>query len=335
MKLFYKYIFISLVIILAFSACKKAVSDEFVSYSNNSLNDTSWAVNGYSFTNLNRTIFADVVKNTSIIDSFNYTTESKLSFGDSLQITFPAYSCTYINGSPITNTSTKIRAEITILKKKGDFVKYANPTTNIFSLLQASNYCDIKLTKDGQEVTIAPNTKIKIKLKDTTASSDMRFFTENIIKYFKDSLLAWSPSSDGKIDIWKDNNGGSTTKTLGYEFSTNRIRWFGAARYADSNIIKSKLNVFLSPNFTNKNTSIFVVLKNSKTVINLLADANNKTFFTYNIPTNTEFTLISVSKINGDYYLDSRVIKSANANPIGLLPIKKSLAFITDFIDKL
>lgn len=335
MKQYLKQIIVLLAVISALSACTKAISDEFVSYTNNQLNDTSWANNGYNSTTLNRNIFAEATRNTSIVDSFNYTIESKLSFGDSIQITFPAYSCTNINGSPITNSNTKIKAEITVLKKKGDFVKYANPTTNIFSLLQASSYCDIKLTKDGQEITIAPNSKVKIKLKDSIASSDMRFFTGNAIKYFKDSLLAWSPSNEGKVDIWRDNNGSNASKILGYEFTTNRIRWFGAAHYADSNVAKSKLNVILPPNFTNKNTAVFAVLKNSKTIINLLGDVSSKTFFTYNIPVNAEFTLVSVSKINGDYYLDSRVIKNVSANPISLSPYKKMLLFILEFIDKI
>ncbi len=333
MKQFFKYIIVSLAMLSAFSACNKAISDEFVSYPNNQLNDTVWANTGYNATALNKIIFPEITRSTGIVDSFNCLIESKLLFGDSIQIIFPANGCINANGSPITTNSSKIKAEITVLKKKGDFIKYANPTTNIFSLLQASSYCDIKLTKDGQEVNLAPNSQVKIKLKDSTASSDMRFFTGNAIKYFKDSLFAWSPSNDGKVDIWKDNS--SAGKILGYEFTTSRIRWFGAAHYADSNVAKSKLNVILPPNFTNKNTIVFAVLKNSKTVISLLGDASSKTFFTYNIPVNTEFTLVSVSKINGDYYFENRVIKSVSANPVSLAPYKKTLPSILEIIDKL
>lgn len=335
MKQFFKHILIILAATTAFCACNKAVSDEFVSYTNNPLNDTSWSNSAFTSTVLNKIIFPEITKGTSVLDSFDCLNEGKLNFGDSLQVVIPANSCTNGNGSPITGNSSKIKAEIIWLKKKGDFVKYAAPTTNVFSLLEAANYCDIKLTKDGQEIALAPNSQIKIRLKDSTANGNMKFFAGNAIKYFKDSVFAWSPSNDGKVDLWKDNSNGSGSRILGYEFTTNRIRWFGAANYADSNVAKTKINVILPPNYTNKNTIVFAVLKNTKTVISLLSNLENKTFFTLNIPVNAEFTLVAVSRINGDYYFDNRVIKTASANPIGLTPYKKTLPSILEIIDKL
>lgn len=335
MNQFLKHILTAFVAAVALSACNKAVSDEFVSYTNNPLNDTTWTTNSYTSAVLNRIIFPEITKGTSVADSFDCLNEGKLNFGDSLQVVIPANSCTNGNGSPITGNSSKIKAEIIWLKKKGDFVKYAAPTTNVFSLLEAANYCDIKLTKDGQEVALAPNSQIKIRFKDSTANSNMKFFAGNAIKYFKDSVFAWSPSSDGKVDLWKDNSNGSGSRILGYEFTTNRIRWFGAAKYADSSAPKTKINVILPPNFTNKNTVVFAILKNTKTIVSLLGNMENKTFFTLNIPVNTEFTLVAVSRINGDYYFDNRVIKAASANPITLTPYKKTLPSILEIIDKL
>jgi hypothetical protein len=331
MKLFLKYILVSLTVIIAFCACNKAISDEFVSYANNPLNDTTWSNVAYTPTTLNRIIFPEITKGATVVDSFDCAGDSKLIFGDSLQILIPANSCITLNGSPITSNGSKIIAEISWLKKKGDFVKYATPTTNVFSLLEASNYCDIRLSKDGQEVVIAPNAQVKIRCKDTTANSKMKFFTGNAIQYSKDSLFAWSPSNDGKIALLQDNS----SKIWGYEFTTNRIRWFGAANYADSSAAKTKINVILPPNFTNKNTVVYAVLKNTQTIISLLSNADNRTFFTLNIPVTAEFTLVAVSKINDDYYFDSRIIKNASANPIGLLPNKKPLPDILEIIDKL
>ncbi|MFC4230468.1 hypothetical protein ACFOW1_01100 [Parasediminibacterium paludis] len=332
MKPFLKYIVVSLTVVIAFCACNKAISDEFVSYANNPLNDTTWSNVAYTSTVLNKIIFPEITKGTTVIDSFDCLGDSKLIFGDSLQILVPANSCMTINGSPITNNGSKITAEISWLKNKGDFIKYAMPTTNVFSLLEASNYCDIRLTKDGQEVAIVPNAQVKIRCKDTTANSNMKFFVGNAIQYARDSVFAWSPSSDGKIALLQDN---STGKIWGYEFTTSRIRWFGAANYADSSVPKTKLNIILPPNFTNKNTVVYAVLKNTQTIISLLSNPDNRTFFTLNIPVNTEFTLVAVSKINDDYYFDSRIIKNASANPIGLLPYKKPLPDILEIINKL
>jgi len=335
MKQFFKYLLATFAIVSTLSACNKAVQDEFVSYNDNALNDTVWNNSGYNANSLNKIIIPDATRSTTIVDSFDCLSECKLTFGDSIQIIFPANSYTDANGNPITNNTSKIKAEIILLNQKGDFVKYATPTTNIFTLLEASNFCDIKLIKDSKEVNLAPNSQVKVRIKDSTANNNMKFFTGNSVKYFKDSVFAWTPSSDGKVALWLDNSNGGGGKTLGYEFTTSRIRWFGAATFADSSAAKTKLNVILPPNFTNKNTVVFAVLKNSKTIISLLSNPENKTFFTYNIPVNTEFTLISVSKIDGNYYFDSRVIKNANANPVSLSPYKKTLAFILELIGKL
>lgn len=333
MKHFLKYILVAIIITGTFSACKKAISDEFVSYPDNALNDTVWATSGYNTSALNRIIFPEITKTTLIVDSFNCFSEGKLNFGDSLQITFPANACIYLNGTPITNGATKVKAEITLLNKRGDFIKYGAPTTNVFSLLEASNYCDIKLTKDGKEIMLTSSSTVKIKIKDSTAKGDMKLFAGNTIKFFKDSLFSWSPSNDGSVTLWKDNSG--VGKVLGYEFITSRIRWFGAAYYTDSTLAKTRLNVILPPNYTNKNTAVFAVLKNKKTIINLLGEPNTKTFFTYNLPINTEFTLVAISKINGDYYLESKIIKAANANPVSLAPYKRTYNQILEFLEKL
>ena len=321
--------------IASFTACSKAVSEDFISYQNNPLNDTAWTNNGYNAAALNSIIFPEITRNTTVVDSFNCFTDSKLSFGDSIIVSFPANAFSTLNGAPITNGNSKVKAEITVLKKRGDFIKYGAPTTNIFSLLEAGNYCDVKLTRDGQEIMLSAGSQATIKIKDSTASTNMKLFSGNIVKYNKDTLLSWSPSTNGKINLWLDNSAPYSSKIFGYEFTTNSIRWFGAASYVDSSQAKTRLNVILPSNYTNKNTIVFTALKMQKTVISLLNDPTTKTFFSYNIPLNAEFTLVAISKINADYYLDYRVIKAANPNPVSLAPSKKTFSQVLSFLDNL
>ncbi len=314
-----------------FAACNKAVSDDdFVSYQNNALNDTSWSAVGNSALTINKLMLPDNTKN-NIVDSFNNLIDNTLNYGDSLQIMFPANACNNSNGIPITS-SGKVRIEITVLKKRGDFVKYATPTTNILSLLEAGTYCDIKLTKNGQDVTVNPSSQVQIKIKDSTANSYMQFFTGNAIKYNNDSIFSWAPSQYGQVSIWKDN---TSNKVLGYQFNTSNIRWFGAAYYTDSSMALTRVNVTLPPNYTNKNTAVFAVFKAKKTITNFFSDASTKSFFTLNIPVNADATLVTVTKINDDYYLGNKAINITNANPINILPEKKTLPQILAFLAQL
>lgn len=322
---------------VAFTSCQKESSDEFVVYANNAMNDTVWASNGTSFSSLNKIIIPELTTG-SIVDSFNCSVDNTLIFGDSLQAFFGASSCINANGTTITGGG-KIKIEINLLKKKSDFIKYASPTTSVVALLEAGNYIDIKLSRDGQEVFLNPNSQAKIRIKDTAINNDMKFFTGSTIKYNADSIFSWSLAPNiGKVGIWKDNVavGGSTSaKNLGYEFTTNRLRWIGCAYFADSLQAKTRVNVTLPLNYTNKNTAVFAVFKSKKTVINLLNDAITKTFFALNIPINTEVTLVSLTKINNDYYLGSKTAKVTNSDPITVLPEKKTLTQIIEFLEKL
>jgi hypothetical protein len=333
MKQFSTYIILAIITITSFTACNKAISDEFVSYPNNPLNDTAWTTGGNNALANNKLQLPEMARNIAI-DSFDYTIENKISFGDSIQIYFPANACSNINGAPITS-SGKVKIEIILLKKRGDFVKNAAATTNVLALLEAGIYCDIKLTKNGQEVLLNPNNQVKIKVKDSTANNDMKFFIGNPIKYYKDSIFSWAPSQDGQVSIWKDNNGSSASKTIGYELTTKRIRWFGTSKYADSTAAKTRLNVTLPPNYTNKNTTVFAVLKTKNTVASFFSDAATKSFFTLNMPVSAEVTLVSISNINNSYYLGNQSFRVTNANPVNMLPEKKTLVQILDFLDKL
>jgi hypothetical protein len=316
-------------VVLTITACTKATSDQFVSYTNNPLNDTVWSSNGTNISAITQIIIPDIAKN-NITDSFNSLVDNTLTFGDSLQVVIPANACTNANGTAIT-TSAKIKMDITLLRKKGDFIKHVSPTTNVISLLEAGNYVDIKLSRDGQEIKLDANNPIKIRVKDIAANSNMKFFSGAFIKYYQDTIFSWSPSFEGKVDIWKS----STPTPLGYEFTTNKLRWIGCSYFFDSLQPKTRLNVVLPSNHTNKNTALFLVLKNKKTVVSLLNHAATKTFFTHNIPVGTEATLVSLTKINANYYLGSKAIKVTNGDVLNILPEKKTLEQIVAYLNSL
>ena len=317
--------------IAAITSCTKESSDEFVTYTNNPINDTVWANSDNNNASLYKIIIPQLITPT-VVDSFNCLVDNTLTFGDSLQVFFGASSCTNGNGTTITSGG-KIKIEINLLKQKGDFIKYGLSTTNVFSLLEAGNLIDIKLSQDGQEIFLHPNSQIKVKIKDSIFNNNMKFFAGSFIKYNKDTVFAWLPSVDGKVSIWKDNT--VANKSLGYEIATNKLRWIGTAYYTDSLQAKTRLNVTLPLNYTNKNTAVFAVFKNKKTVINLLGDASTKTFYTLNIPVNTEVTLVSVTKIENNFYLGTKAVKVINGDAFSLLPEKKTTAQIAEFLEKL
>ena len=329
MKKFTQNIMWLWVVVVTITACTKETSDQFVSYNNNALNDTVWSSNGTNFSAITKIIIPYNI-NDNITDSFNSLVDNTLTFGDSVQVVIPANSCTNAIGNAITS-SGKIQIDITLLRKKGDFIKFASPTTYLTSLLEAGDYLNIKLSKAGQDIKLATNNPIKIRVKDIVTSSNMKFFGGTFIKFNQDTIFSWLPSFDGKVEIWAS----STSTPLGYEFTTNKLGWIGCSFFSDSIQPKTRLNVVLPSNYTNKNTAVFVVFKNKKTVVNLLNDAVTKTFFTYNIPVGIDATLISLTKINSNYYLGSKDIKVTNGDVLNILPEKKTLEQIIAYLNSL
>lgn len=316
-------------VVLSVTACTKATSDQFVSYTNNPLNDTVWSSNGTNFYNITKIIIPDVVKD-NITDSFNSLVNNTITIGDSLEVVILAKTCTNANGAPIT-TNAKIKIDITLLKSKGDFIRYSSPTTNITNLLESGVYLNIKLSREGQDIKLAINSTIKIRVKDIITSTNMKFFSGTTIRFNNDTIFSWIPSFEGKVKLWKSN----TNTLLGYEFTTNKLGWIGSSYFSDSLLPKTRLNIVLPSNYTNKNTTLFVVFKNKKTVVSLLNDPVTKTFFTYNIPVGTEATLVSLTKINANYYLGSKAIKVSNGDVLNILPEKKTLEQISSYLNSL
>jgi hypothetical protein len=107
-------------------------------------------------------------------------------------------------------------------------------------------------------------------------------------------------------------------------------------RYLDSTLPKTKVTAILSPNFTNKNTAVFAVFNNQKTVVNLKADYNSRSFFANNIPLKSSVKLISLSKIGGDYYLGVKEVSSiAFVTSYTIAPNKISLKDLITYLNNL
>ena len=151
----------------------------------------------------------------------------------------------------------------------------------------------------------------------------------------KDTSFTWQKADIGSLTgIWYKTGSGPNNK--GYEMTTKSIRWIGCGRYVDSTLPKNKLTAILPPNFTNKNTVVFAVLENTKTIIELKADYNSRTFAALNIPLNTKLNIISISKIGNAFYYGIRNINDIGNTAIySLSPDKKSLIYILSELDKL
>jgi hypothetical protein len=122
----------------------------------------------------------------------------------------------------------------------------------------------------------------------------------------------------------------------GYEIIAKKLRWISAERFLDSTVAKTNIYAILPPNFTNKNTQVFVSFDKNRTVLALNSDLSTRSFTTKNIPLKAKINLISISKIGGDFYLGTKLVNDVGTViNYSITPEKKTLAQILDYLNSL
>lgn len=328
--------------LLLVAACNKEVSENFNLYTSHPLNDTIWAKNDniiYSVHNLFNNLTPDMIE-----DTFDVGSGKSLRFGDSLEISFEAGSC--VDGrSPGSRAQGIAELQLLPLKRKGDFIRlFRSTVAGNGSLLETGGGYFIRILKDDKELSLAGNATFKLRFNDvdTAAKLNMQLFygkedfpvpVESI-----DRAFFWIRDFDTTpLKTWEKNSNNPLIPSYsGYEMISKNIRWVMAGRYADSTQPKTKVTAILSPNFTNKNTAVFAVFTNQKTVVNLGADYASRSFFANNIPLNSAIKLVSLSKIAGNFYLGETTISSvAKVTSYKIIPAKTSLKDILSYLNKL
>ncbi len=336
MKLIFINITLFFTSILFLQACKKQTPDVFVP--NVVQADTTWTSID-SITPMTLT----PPPPPSIIDSLTVQDDDHQSIneGDSITVNFPkgGFLASNQTNTPI-KVSTKIKTELLVIRSKGDLIKRGISTVaRNGQLLAIGDLINMKITNKGNPVfwnqSVPP---FQLFIKDAKPSSTMRFIA--LLPFSvasRDSgwgLLPQSPNSFlNTVTPYFNSSSGNLPKVSGYLFTSNNIGWFGSAIFIDSALPKTILNVFLPLTYTNKNTSVFAIFDNQKTVLLLKANPNGKSYSVPNVPINSKITFVSISKLNGDSYLGTSSIVATSSNPTTIVPYKKTMQEINQYLN--
>jgi hypothetical protein len=338
---------IGCLLLLILAACNKEISNNngFTPYADNPLNDTVWIKNipgDAAIYKLADTIFHHNV----MVDTFDLAKDQVFEFGDSLEIEFHANSFSLGTGNPssggvnTTPTDGKAIIEILRIQTRGDFIKAYRPNNSFGAPIETASGFFIRVEKNGQELMLIPDSTIKIKYSDIQDPvTNMQVF------YGRES----SPFPNGALDeahTWVRDQDTSWIKTFvkqsgnsyrrGYEIIAKKLRWISAERFLDSTVAKTNIYAILPPNFTNKNTQVFVSFDKNRTVLALNGDLNTRSFTTKNIPLKAKINLISISKIGGDFYLGTKLVNDVGTViNYSITPEKKTLGQILDYLNSL
>ncbi len=322
-KYFSMNLYLSVIIIaVIFVSCNKEPSDEFYVDPNNPVNDTAWRDNVLPDAPVNK-IFQLFTPSTQT-DSFDVQRDHKLLFNDYLQITFPGNACEGQNGEKISGWA---KIKVDYLETKGDLIRFRRSTTSDDKLLESGGVFNIEVTQNGQQLKIASNKFIIIRYRNSKTDTDMKVFYGDTTVANIDSFT-WVPATDvERVNTWSDSGIG------GYEMFSKRFNWINCDKFADTDP-NTKLFATLPVNFTNNNTTVYIVFKDMLSVVRMYPDVDNRLFYFNNLPL-SNVTIVSISKIGDNLYLGTKQTTVTENLVVKLSPEKKTEKEITDYINSL
>ncbi|GAB2838604.1 hypothetical protein [Ferruginibacter profundus] len=258
-------------------------------------------------------------------DSFEINANTvSITASNGLQITFPPLSCVTLAGLPVTG---KVYVEARLVKAKGDMILLNKPTTSNGSMLVSGGEIFISISKNGQLLQLAPNVKIYLRYADAPTSQQMKLFfgDESVPGQFN-----WIPNT--------------STDTIGigsqfYEIATSHLRWINCDYFYDTAAItRSQVSASLPSNYTNANTTAFLVFKDFRSVLRMNADVPERRFISGKVPNGKAAVVVVISKQGNDYFLGKETISTGvnasanNVQKVPVTPVKTSLADIRAYL---
>jgi len=313
-------------------ACKKESSITFTPNNTLAINDTTWTTASIGSGKVD-SIYNGLFNIPLNVDSFNCGAGGSFLYNDlnhNAVLTFPALSYNNAGGVPVNGTAT-IKIELTVLEKKGDFIKSLIPTNTGKTILASSYSFYLRLSVQGQEVFLAPNTYFSFQWTNDEPSTVLKFY-EGLNLSNPDSLFNWNYSVNGTI---KSTYLAGSPNIKSYQLNSGVTHWNGCFSVLDTSAGTGRLDIILPPNFTNKNTLVFGLFSNSNAVIRLAPDFNARTFYATGIPVNAPITAISISLIDNIFYLGIPQPGNYSNNIIKLNPKAGAVKDIQTFLNGL
>lgn len=320
MKIMKQISFLLLLAAAVLTGCEKSF-ENFTPNTGNPATDTVWAGTATgNFAEVN-TLHQNLVR-PPLVDSFTLTANTVITFPDDIRIEIAPNSFR-LNG---TVPDGKAVIEFFLLKSKGDFIRFRKPTTSNGYLLESGGSFNISVRKNGQALQLIPGEYIKVTYKDASPNPLMRGFTGS---------APLTGSGAANFNWVKDDSIMVRTTQNGYEVFANTLNWINCDYFRDTAELKTRIAFILPKEFTNSNTSSFIVYKSFRAVMQMDTDAVNRIWRKDRVPVNRQVIYVTISKRGDNYYLGTKESNTAINQNVEIRPEKKSLQEIKNFMDSL
>ncbi len=248
-------------------------------------------------------------------------------------------SCTFLPNTivkqdGVTPVTGKVYLDMLLIKKKGDMIRMDKPTVSQGHVLASGGEIFVSVKQNGDELTIKPNGGyVRIKFADPAPNPAMKIFYGNETN---PNQFTWNADSL-QTSILSAN--------LFYDIYSQKLRWINCDYFYDSAATSPKVKIAakLPANYTNANSSAYLVFNNINAIMGMYGNATNRLFSTQNIPINKPATLIVISKQGSDYFMAKEHITTGVTNGtignlnqlVNMSPTKTTLQNIKDYLGTL
>ncbi len=302
---------------MAISSCQKD-TDIFIQDTTSVGLDTNWVSALTDLSPVNEV--KRLLRKEIAVDSIDATAGGTFQTTEGLTVTVSSNSLLLLNNQPATG---KIYIETLLITQRGDMVRHDKPTTSFGRVLISGGEVLIRLRKESEELHLAPGKTIYIKYNDISPSSLMKLFygDESTPERFN-----WLPTTLNSRDTLR-------ATSQGYEIITERLRWINCDYFADTSGVRVNVIASLPADFTNANTSVYLVFKDIKSVVGMYGDAVSKRFSSSKVPSGKIAVVVSITKKGtNSYYLGYQNITTGQTSLNGsqVVPLKPQPTSITD-----
>lgn len=314
--------------------CTKENSDSFFPYPLNPVADTAWAAQVPTNNPASELMQSLAIPPATI--NYNAPAVGEVPFPNLTQVMIPANSLFLPNGALYTGP---VKVEVVQVRSKGDMIRTRRPSTNFGRLIQSEGSFLVRVTANGQELFVNPNSTFRLRYRVLSPHQNARVF------YGVQNLQSPLPPGTNKEFTWISANDSSFARVFtqqdstgvvrGYEVFAKKFGWLQIGNVLDT-LNTTRIDALLPFQFTNVNTQVFAVFKNENIVVQLAPEFISRSFLAINIPTGKQVILVSLSKVNGSIYLGtSEITASAGMLPVAVQPTVVTKAELEQYLQSL
>jgi hypothetical protein len=236
------------------------------------------------------------------------------------------------------STCKSFSFEMTEVAKRGDAIgRGINTLTTNGKMLESNGILFLEAICDGKKLRLkgGQSLQIQVPIKDAQSNNLENFISyEGVVK--EKIFVGWETTNEKAIPSkWAVTTAGNPTEMIGLELRTKKLDWIMFSRPIEASV--QSLTVQTPQGFNDRNTQVYVVLKDKKAFAKLEYEEGRKIFVHKQMPVNQAATIVAIGRFGTKSLFNSLALdnKADFTVPFKIVPKEAAEQQILDFLNSL